>query len=46
MREENSAKLLETYFFSFCSALKHFGSDQLTLAPALSLKFLKEEFER
>ena len=46
MREENTAKLLETYFFSFCSAVKQLGSDQLSLAPALSLKFLKEEFER
>ena len=46
MREENTAKLLETYFYSFCSAVKLLGSDHLTLAPALSLKFLKEEFER
>ena len=46
MREENTAKLLETYYYSFCSAVKQMGSDPVTLAPTLNLKFLKEEFER
>ena len=46
MRSDNTQQLLETYYFSFSSYLKQLGADQSVLAPALSLKFLREEFER
>ena len=46
MRSDNTQQLLETYYFSFSSYLKQIGADQSVLAPALSLKFLREEFER
>ena len=46
MRSDNTQQLLETYYFSFSSYLKQLGADQSVLAPALSLKLLREEFER
>ena len=46
MRDENSTKLLETYFFSLCENLKRLGMDPESDFNTLKLKTLKEEYER
>ena len=46
MRDENTPKLLETYYFSFCENLKRFGVDPDSDFKSLSLKSFKEEYER